>query len=138
VFSLNSLTHIAHRHMCSHISLQSIPPVFLLLILIHLSASRVDRIIRIMGFLQYSLTKAINLRNTYPVLEPYGPLLILYELWASTFRNKILDLLNFGITNLTFTDFLLQGRFHINSNWARLSLLKSSTISSGSWATIAE
>jgi hypothetical protein len=145
VFSLNSLTHIAHCHMCSHISLQSIPPVFLLPILIHLSATRVDRVIRIMGFLQYSLTKAINIRNTYPILEPYGALLILHELWTSTFRNKILDLLYLSITNLTFTDFLFQGRFHINSNSfsvsnyiPRLSLLKSLTISSGSWAKIAE
>jgi hypothetical protein len=45
--------------MCSHISLQSIPPVFLLQILIHLSATRVDRVIRIMGF--------------YRCFEPRGP-----------------------------------------------------------------
>jgi hypothetical protein len=69
-----------------------------------------------MGFLQYSLTEAINLRNTYPVLEPYCALLILCEFWTSTFGNKILDLLNFCITNLTLTDFLLQGRFHFNGN----------------------
>jgi hypothetical protein len=68
-----------------------------------------------MGFLQYSLTKAINIRNTYLVLEPYGALLILREFRTSTFRNKILDLLYLSITNLTFTNFLFQGRFHINS-----------------------
>jgi hypothetical protein len=60
-----------------------------------------------MGFLQYSLMKAINIRNTYPILEPYGALLILREFWTSTFSNKILDLLNFGITNLTLVNFLL-------------------------------
>jgi hypothetical protein len=69
-----------------------------------------------MSFLQYSLTKAINIRNTYPVFEPYGALLILCELRTPTFSNKILDLLYLSITNLTFTDFLLQGWFHINSN----------------------
>jgi hypothetical protein len=69
-----------------------------------------------MGFLQYRLTKAINIRNTYPVLEPYCALLILREFWTSTFSNKILDLLYLSITNLTFTDFLLQGRFHISSD----------------------
>jgi hypothetical protein len=115
VFSLNSLTHLAHSHMCNHISLQSIPSVFLLQILIHLSATRVNRVIRIMGFLQYSLTKAINIRNTYPVPEPYCALLILCEFWTSTLSNKILDLLYLSITNLTFTNFLFQGRFHINS-----------------------
>jgi hypothetical protein len=69
-----------------------------------------------MSFLQYSLTKAINIRNTYTVLELYGVLLILREFWTSTFSNKILDLLYFNITKLTFANFLLQGRFHINSN----------------------
>jgi hypothetical protein len=52
-----------------------------------------------MGFLQYSLTKAINLRNTYPVLEPYCALLILREFWTSTLSNQILDLLDFSITD---------------------------------------
>jgi hypothetical protein len=73
-----------------------------------------------MGLLQYSLTKAINLRNTYPVLEPYCALLILREFWTSTFSNKILDLLYFSITNLTFANFLFQGRFHINSDSFRM------------------
>jgi hypothetical protein len=38
------LAHIAHSHMCSHISLQSIPPILLFQILIHLSTPRMDRI----------------------------------------------------------------------------------------------
>jgi hypothetical protein len=116
VFSLNSLAHIAHSHMCSHISLQSIPPILLLQILIHLSATRVDRVIRIMGFSQYSLTEAFNIRNTYPVLEPYSALFIFREFRTLTFSNQILDLLYFSITNLSFANFLLQGRFHINHN----------------------
>jgi hypothetical protein len=69
-----------------------------------------------MGLLQYSLTKAVNLRNTYPVLEPYCALLILREFWTSTFGNQIFDLLDFSITNLTLANLLLQGRFHINSD----------------------
>jgi hypothetical protein len=129
--------------MCSHIYLQSVSPVLLLQILIHLSATRMNRVIRIMGFLQYSLTKAINLKNTYPVLEPYCALLILREFWTSTFSNKILDLLYFSITNLTFVNFLPKvGSTSIVTpsvcaTIPRLSLLKSSTISSGIWATIA-
>jgi hypothetical protein len=70
-----------------------------------------------MGFLQYSLTKTINLRNTYLVLEPYCALLILREFWTSTISNKILDLLNFSITNLTLTVFLLQGRLQFNGDF---------------------
>jgi hypothetical protein len=116
VFGLDSLTHITHSHVCSHISLQPIPRVLLLQILIHLSATRMNRIIRVMGLLQYSFTKAINLRNTYPVLEPYCALLILREFWTSTFSNQIFDFLYFSIINLTITDFLLQIRFHINSD----------------------
>jgi hypothetical protein len=144
MFSLDSLTHITHSHVCSYISFQPIPPVLFLQILIHLSASRMNRVVRIMGLLQYSLTKAINLKNTYPVLEPYGALLILREFRTSTFSNQIFDLLYFRITNLTFTDFLPKvGSTSIVTpsvcaTIPRLSLLKSSTISSGSWATIAK
>jgi hypothetical protein len=116
MFGLNSLTHITLSHMSSNISFQSIPPILLLEILIHLSATRVDRVIRIMSFFQYSLTKAINLRNTYPILELYSTLLILREFWHSTFRNQILNLLNFSITHLAFTNFLLQGRFQFDGN----------------------
>jgi hypothetical protein len=39
------LAYIAHSHMCSHISLQSIPPILLLQILIHLGTTRMNRII---------------------------------------------------------------------------------------------
>jgi hypothetical protein len=116
VSSFDSLTHNTHSHMCSHISFQPIPPVLLLQILIHLSATRMNRVIRIMGFLQYSLTEAVNLRNTYPVLEPYRALLILREFWTPTLSNQILDLLDFSITNLTLADFLLQGRLQFNSD----------------------
>src|SRR5688500_7573795 len=116
MFGLDSLTHITLSHVCSNISFQSIPLVFLLQILIHLSATRVDRVIRIMGFFQYSLTKVINLRNTYSILEPYSAFLILREFWTSILSNKILDLLNFSITNLTLTNFLVQGRFQFDGD----------------------
>jgi hypothetical protein len=68
-----------------------------------------------MGFLQYSLTKTIDLKNTYLILEPYCALLIFCEFRTSTFSNQILNLLYFSITNLSFADFSLQGRFHINN-----------------------
>jgi hypothetical protein len=73
-----------------------------------------------MSFFQYSLTEAINIRNTYPVLELYCALLILRELWTSTFSNQIFDLLDFSITNLTLADLLLQGRFHFNGDTFRV------------------
>ncbi len=91
VFGLNSLTHIAYNHMCSHISLQSIPPELLVQILIHLRTPKMNRIIRVMDLLQYSLTKAFNVRNTYPVLEPHYALLIFREFRTSTFSNQILN-----------------------------------------------
>jgi hypothetical protein len=69
-----------------------------------------------MGLLQYSLTKTFNIRNTYPVLEPYSALLILPEFWSSTFSNKILDLLYPSIASLSFVNFLLKGKFHISNN----------------------
>jgi hypothetical protein len=114
VFSFDSLTNITHSHVCSYISFQPIPSVLLLQILIHLSATRMNRVIRVMGFLQYSLLEAINIRDTYPV-EPYCALLILCEFWTSTFSNQIFDLLDFSITDLSLLYFPLQGRFYFNS-----------------------
>jgi hypothetical protein len=69
-----------------------------------------------MGFLQNSFTEVVNLRNTYLVLEPYCALLILCEVWTSTFSNQIFDLLDFSITDLSFVDLLFQGRFYFNSD----------------------
>jgi hypothetical protein len=86
--------------LLANISIQPIPPVLLLQILVHLSATRMNRVIRVMGILQYSLTEAVNCRNTYPVLEPYCALLILRKVWTSTFSNQIFDLLDFSITDL--------------------------------------
>jgi hypothetical protein len=60
-----------------------------------------------MRLLQYGLTKTVDLRNTNTVLEPYRALLMLREVWASTFSYQIFDLLNFGITDLTLSYFLL-------------------------------
>jgi hypothetical protein len=59
--------------------------------------------------------KAFNLRNTYPILEPYCALLIFREFRTSTLCYQILNLLYLSITNLSFADFLLQSRFRINS-----------------------
>jgi hypothetical protein len=74
-----------------------------------------------MGLFQNSLSKAFNIRNTYPVLEPHSALFIFREFRTSTLCYQILDLLNLSITNLTFTDFLFPGRFHINSNSSSVS-----------------
>jgi hypothetical protein len=60
-----------------------------------------------MGFLQNGFMEAVNLRNTYPVLEPYCALFILREVWTSTLCHQIFDLLNFSITDLTLAYFLL-------------------------------
>jgi hypothetical protein len=69
-----------------------------------------------MGLLFNSFTKATNLRNSYPVFEPYCALFIFREFQTSTFSNQIPNLLYFSITNLSFADFLLQCMFHIDSN----------------------
>jgi hypothetical protein len=49
-------------------------------------------------------------------LKPDCALLIFREVWTSVLCHQIFDFLNFNITNLTFSYFLLQGRFHFYSN----------------------
>jgi hypothetical protein len=112
-----TLSQTSHTTTCAATSLFSpYHQYFLLQILIQLSTTRMSRVIRVMGFLQYSLTEAVNLRNTYLVLEPYCALFILRKFWTSTFSNQIFDLLDFSIIDLSFADFLLQGRFYFNSD----------------------
>jgi hypothetical protein len=83
-----------------------------------------------MCLLQYGFTNTINLMNTNSVLEPYRSLLILCEVWASTFSYQIFDLLNFRITDLTLAYFLLQVRLYLYgnpfsmSNYPQIELLK--------------
>jgi hypothetical protein len=60
-----------------------------------------------MCLLQYGFTNTVDTRDTNPVLEPYRALLVLREVWASTFSYQIFDLLNFDITDLTLSYFLL-------------------------------
>ena len=74
-----------------------------------------------MCLLQYGFTKTIDIRNTNLILKPYRALLILREIQASTFRYRILDLLNFGITDLALAYFLLYGRFHFDGNSFNMS-----------------
>jgi hypothetical protein len=142
MFSFDSLTYITRSHVCSYISFQPIPLVTLLQILIHLSATRMNRLIRVMGFLHYGFMEAANLSNTYPILEPYCALSILHEIWTSTFNHQILDFLDFSITDLTLHIFCSKvGSTSIViplvcATIPRLSLLKSSTNSSGNWAII--
>jgi hypothetical protein len=90
-------------------------------ILIHLGATRVNRIGGIMGFLQYGLTETIYLRNTYPILEPDYALLIFREFWTAAFSHHSFDLLNLSVTNLTLAYILLQGRFHLYNDYFCMS-----------------
>jgi hypothetical protein len=60
-----------------------------------------------MCFLQYGFTNIVDLSNINLVLEPYRAMLVFDEVWASTLSNQILDLLNFSITDLTLSYFLL-------------------------------
>ena len=80
-----------------------------------------NRIIQVTGLLQYSFPKTINIGNTDPILEPYRALFIFREFWTLLFSNQIPILLYLSIINLSFAKFLLQGRFHINSNSFRVS-----------------
>src|SRR5690242_11660315 len=103
MFSFDPLTYITNDHMCSYVFFQTIPPVLLLQILIHLGTTRMNRIIGVMGFLQYGLTETVNLRKSGLDCA----LFILHEVWTSTFCHQIFGLLNFGISDLTLAYLLL-------------------------------
>jgi hypothetical protein len=79
MFCLDSLTHITQYHMSCNITLHAILPISLLQILIHLGTARMDRISRVMSFLQNLLTKVIHIGHTYPLSEPHRFMFIFCE-----------------------------------------------------------
>ena len=54
--------------------------------------------------------------HTYPLLEPYCPLVILSEIRCLTYFHQLLDLLDLNILKLTFPYLLFEGRFHLYGN----------------------
>jgi hypothetical protein len=75
-----------------------------------------------MFFLQYGFMKTVDLRDTNPVLEPDRALLILCEVWTSSFCYQIFDLLNFDITDVTLSYFYANS-FGM-SNYSQIEPLK--------------
>jgi hypothetical protein len=63
--------------------LHSVPPEFLLQILIHLLTSRVYRISGLMSFLEDQFPNRLDIGNTQAVFEPYHTFCIFPKIFAS-------------------------------------------------------
>jgi hypothetical protein len=85
MFCLDSLTTIAYGYMLSDLPFHSVPPGFLLQILIHLLTSRMYRISYLMSFLEDQLSNRLDIENTQTVLEPYHTFYIFSKVFASSF-----------------------------------------------------
>src|SRR4051812_26661616 len=72
----HSPAHITPGDKTGHILLHTSPPKALLEVLIHLGATRVDRQLRVMGFLQNDLSETSFLRNNNSLLEHHGAVIM--------------------------------------------------------------
>jgi hypothetical protein len=108
---LDPSTAITHSHMLCDFPLHSVPPEFLLNILIHLLTSRVYRISYLMSFLEDQLPNRQDIGNTQAVLEPYHTFCIFPKIFAFAFQNQLSDLTDLLIILLRLFDFPLQRGF---------------------------
>jgi hypothetical protein len=106
VFCLHSLTCITKCHIFFHITLHSIPTVGCLEILIHLVASWVDEVCRIMSFSEYYILAFLDIGYTNPSFVPEYSLVILSETKLLSFCNIFPDLLEIHVFKLTFMNIL--------------------------------
>jgi hypothetical protein len=82
---LDPLTTITYSHMLCDLSFHSVPPEFLLQILVHLLTSRMYGIRCLMNFLEDHLPNGLAIGNTQAVLEPYHTFCIFSKIFASSF-----------------------------------------------------
>jgi hypothetical protein len=82
---LDPLTTVTYSHMFCDLPFHSVPPEFLLQILIHLLTSRVYRISGLMSFLEDQLPNRLDIGNTQAVLEPYHTFCIFPKIFTSAF-----------------------------------------------------
>jgi hypothetical protein len=82
---LDPLTTITYGHMLRDLPFHSVPPEFLLQILIHLLTSRVYGISCLMSFLEDQLLNRLDIGDTQAILEPYHTFCIFSKIFASSF-----------------------------------------------------
>jgi hypothetical protein len=83
VLCFDPSTTIAHSHMLCDFPLHSVPPEFLLQILIHLLTARVNRISCLMSFLKDQFPNRLDIRNAQAAFEPYHTFCIFPKVFAS-------------------------------------------------------
>jgi hypothetical protein len=76
MFSPDSLTSVAKSNILSNVSLHSIPPIGGLEIMVHLIASWMNGISRLMCFAKYLILQFLDVRHTNPSLIPEQTFLI--------------------------------------------------------------
>jgi hypothetical protein len=85
MLGLDPSTTITHSHVLCDFPLHSVPPEFLLQILIHLITSRVYRVSCLMSFLEDQFPNRLDIGNTQAVFEPYHTFCIFLKIFTSAF-----------------------------------------------------
>jgi hypothetical protein len=70
MFSLDSLTRVAKSNILDNTSVNSIPPISGLEIMVHLVPSRMNGISRFMCFMKCLILQFLDVRHTNPPLVP--------------------------------------------------------------------
>ena len=106
MFGLHSLTNIAFGHISCNLSFHASPPKFLLQVLVHLVATRMDRKLRFMGFIKNFLSKLKVLGNYQTFPKPKNSLIIELETLDLVFIDSSSKFHHAFIFKLSLLDFI--------------------------------
>jgi hypothetical protein len=82
MFCLDPLITVTSGHILCYLSFRTVPPEYLLQVLIHFLATSVYRIRCLMSFLENQFLDRFDVGNAQPVLKPYHSFCIFTEIWA--------------------------------------------------------
>jgi hypothetical protein len=106
MFCLDSLTSVTKSNILANVSLHSIPPISGLEIMVHLIASWMNGISRLMCFMKYLTLQLLDARHTNLPLVPQHTFLILRKTRRLLFLDIVLNLLDLLVFYPTFPNLL--------------------------------
>src|SRR4051812_8315060 len=101
MFGLDSVAYVAAGNIIGNILWHPVPPKYGLHILIHLGASRVNGVCRLVCFSQYLLPQVVLVWYTDPVFEPQYILLVCAEMFRLSLTELPLDSADLFILGLS-------------------------------------
>jgi hypothetical protein len=129
MFFLHSLTCVSWSDVLCNVFPHFFPPETYLQILIHLRATKVNRVPRVVSFLQYQLLDLLASGYTYAILQPQCALLVEAVIGRLASCHQVFHFFNFWTSLLRLLNWSSRVYFTLNSFSYPVSTISSSSFS---------